>query len=259
MTKLCIALAVGLLLSHTQADTTLRREIEALNAAMVAAFKRDPGSVATHYTDLAALIGGGQRFQGRALVDEYWKGATSFTDWTLEVIDVGGPPHAPWQYGRSVLTSRSGRAIQTYFVGLLRRQPSGELKFDVDAFTRETGSAGEAEAAKVTDAWLRATERGDAQALEQIFDDQYVIVSSSARSKAQEIADLVPRPGTVLPYFRSEETRTRAFGNLAITTGTLQWRLSADGAEAQRHYSSIAVRRPDGWKILAQQVTPVAK
>jgi hypothetical protein len=39
----------------------------------------------------------------------------------------------------------------------------------------------------------------------------------------------------------------------------LQWRLSADGAEAQRHYSSIAVRRPDGWKILAQQVTPVAK
>lgn len=259
MPRHSLAVLALLLLPQPQPGSNLRADVEALNAAMVAAFTSEPASVAAHYTDDAALIGGGQRHQGRAAVDAYWRGASTFTRWSLAVLETGGPPHAPWQYGRSVLTGRSGRTMETYFIGLLRRQPAGGLKFQVDAFTRETGSSGEPEAAKLTEAWLQATGRGDAQALHGIFDEQYVLLSSTGvRNREQEIAELVRRPGTPLPYFRSERTQTRAFGSLAVTTGLLKWRVQPEGPEAQRHYASIAVRRPEGWRILAQQITPVA-
>ena len=236
-------------------DGALRKEIDTLNAQMVAAFKRDPGSVAAFYTDAAAIIGGGQRHQGRAALDEYWKGGTMFADWSLETLETGGPADAPWQYGRSVLHGRSGRTMETYFVGLLRRQPSGDLKFQVDAFTRERQDGGAEEAGRAIDAYLKAVERGDATALAGILDDQFVIVSASgARNKAQEIADLVPPSGARAENFRSEDTRTRGFGALAVTSGVLKWRFG--GRDVERNYTAISVKRGPDWKILAQQVTP---
>ena len=202
----------------------LRAEIDALNAAMVAAFKREPASVGTFYTDAAAIVGGGQRVQGRAGVDNYWKGAAMFDDWTLETLDTGGGTDAPWQYGRSVIRSRSGQAMQTFFVGLLRRQTSGELKFQIDAFTRERGDTGAEEAGKVFAAYLEAVEKADADALRTILDDQFVIVSgNSARDKAGEIADLAPASGGTVEYFRSDDTETRGFAALAVITGVLRW------------------------------------
>jgi ketosteroid isomerase-like protein len=247
-----VTLAITSAQDHT--DAALRTEIDALNAAMVTAFKRDPAAVAAFYTDDAAIIGGGQRHQGRAAVDAYWKNASMFKEWTLETIETGGPRDVPWQYGRSVIVGQSGRRMETYFLGLLQRQPSGELKFRADVFTRERSTAGAEEATRVADAWLKAVETGDADTLQTIFDDQFVILSSGgARNKAGEIADLVPKAGVRLPYFRSDDTRTRAFGALAITTGILRWELN--GRQAERNYASISANRGPGWKILAQQVS----
>jgi ketosteroid isomerase-like protein len=250
-------IALGLVWLAQPGDAALRKDIDALNTQMVAAFKRDPGSVASFYTDTAALIGAGQRHQGRAAVNEYWKGATMFADWSLETLETGGHPDAPWQYGRSVIHGRSGRTMETYFIGLLRRLPSGELKFQVDAFTRERQEGGTEEARRLTDAYLKAVEAGDAKALSELLDDQFVIVSTSgARDKAQEIADLVPQSGGKVEYFRSDKTQSRGFGSLAITTGVLKWKFG--GREMERNYSMIAVKRGSDWKILAQQVTPRA-
>lgn len=236
-------------------DAALRKDVDALNAHMVAAFKRDPASVAAFYTDDAAILGGGQRHQGRAAIDAYWKNATMFTDWSLETLETGGHPDAPWQYGRSVVKGQSGRTMETFFVGLLRRQPSGELKFQVDAFTRERQNAGAEEARRLIDAYLKAVEAADANALAQLLDDQFVIVSASgARTKAQEIADLVPQSGAKVEYFRSDNTQSRGFGSLVVTTGVLKWRFG--GRDIERNYSMIAVKRGTEWKILAQQVTP---
>jgi hypothetical protein len=71
------------------------------------------------------------------------------------------------------------------------------------------------------DAWLNAVARDDTKALGDILDDAFIIMSSTARTKAREIADLVPAPGVALPYFKSEHTITRAFGTIAVTTGIL--------------------------------------
>ena len=129
------ALIVALLLGSTaHAQVTLQQEAEALTSAMVAAFKADPSSVAKYYADDASILGGGQRAVGREQIDAYWRGATMFADWKLEVLEVGGDGASPWVRGRSTLQGKSGRTMVTEFVGLLKRQPDGKLRFYVDMY-----------------------------------------------------------------------------------------------------------------------------
>lgn len=180
LTALLAAGVPGAAAQPSPSNATLRDEIDGLNAAMVATFKRDPVSVATFYTDEALIVGGGRRSQGRAAVIEYWKGAAMFAEWTLETLQTGGSVEAPWQYSRSVVVSRSGSTMETFFLGLLRRHPSGDLKMHVDAYSRERKVVGPAEAARITDTWLRAT-RGDVNALKVIADDPFAIFASTSR------------------------------------------------------------------------------
>jgi ketosteroid isomerase-like protein len=116
------------------AQSSLRQETEELLTAMVAAFKADPSRVATFYTDDATIVGGGQRAVGRAAIDRYWASATMFADWKLELTEVGGAGATPWVRGTSTLVGRSGRTMVTEFIGLLRRQPDGTLRFYVDMY-----------------------------------------------------------------------------------------------------------------------------
>ena len=112
---------------------SLRGEIETLTAAMVADFKRDPASVGRHYGDRARIVGGGMRAVGRVAVDEYWKGITGPSDWSLAVTDVGGDRNTPWVVGRSILI-RNGRRSETEFIGLLDRGADGKLRFVADLY-----------------------------------------------------------------------------------------------------------------------------
>jgi hypothetical protein len=242
-----------------QGADALRKDVDALNAGMVAAFRRDPATVTSFYADAAAIIGGGQRIQGRTGVDTYWKGAAMFSDWSLDTLETGGHADAPWEYGRSVLVGKGGQKMETYFIGLLRRGAAGDLKFQVDVFTRQRGDDSGEDAGRTFALYLSAVEKGDANALRLLLDDQFVIVSgTTARDKAGEIADLVPASGGgSVEYFRSDETHTRGFGALAVTTGVLKWKFN--GREFQRNHSTIAVKRGAEWKILAQQVTPVPR
>jgi ketosteroid isomerase-like protein len=119
--------------AHAQ-PTSLKQEVDGLLSAMVKAFKEEPASVARFYADDARILGGGQRAEGRQQIDQYWRDATMFADWALEAIEVGGEPHAPWVRGRSTLQGRSGRSMVTEFIGLLRRQPDGSLRFVIDMY-----------------------------------------------------------------------------------------------------------------------------
>lgn len=113
---------------------SLRSEIDSLHASMVAAFKRDPASVARFYTDDASILGAGGRWVGREQVDRYWSQGPSPTDWNLEVVEVGGDSQSPWVHGRSTLVSQSGRRMVTDYIGILKRQLDGRLRFYIDMF-----------------------------------------------------------------------------------------------------------------------------
>ncbi len=117
------------------APAALRAEVEALSAAMIAAFKRDPASVAKFYADDARIMGGGSRATGRAEIDKYWASITGASDWKLEVIEVGGSAESPWVLGRSTLVGQGGRMMVVDFVGVLKRAADGSLKYHVDIYT----------------------------------------------------------------------------------------------------------------------------
>ena len=113
---------------------SLRREVEALNAKMVAALAQDRASVARFYAEDATIVGGGMRASGRVEIERYWSQGPGFADWKLEVLDVGGSCDSIWQRGLSTLTSQSGRVIPTEFVVLLKRAPGGTLEIHLDMY-----------------------------------------------------------------------------------------------------------------------------
>jgi ketosteroid isomerase-like protein len=116
-------------------DKSLRQEIDALHAGMVAAFKASPATVSKFYTDDARILGGGGRYVGREQLDQYWRQSPAGAEWTLEVLEIGGDAQTPWVRGLSTLQSTGGRKFVTEYVGLLKRQPDGQLKFYVDMYT----------------------------------------------------------------------------------------------------------------------------
>lgn len=113
---------------------SLKSEVDALHAEMVAAFKREPASVARFYTDDASILGGGQRSVGRAQVNKYWSEGPMPTDWALETLEVGGEAQAPWVRGRSTLSGEGGRRMVTDFVAILKRQADGRLRYYIDMY-----------------------------------------------------------------------------------------------------------------------------
>ncbi len=121
------------------APAELRREIEAANQAMVAAFNRgDLFGVARYYADDARIMGPrGELVQGRANIDRYWTGIKNPKSWALEVFEVGGSRDDAWQLGRSTLVSGAPGQEGTYvtdFIVLWRRQADGRLRIYIDMY-----------------------------------------------------------------------------------------------------------------------------
>ncbi len=121
------------------ADTTLRGEVTALNVAMVAAFNRNPASVARFYADSARIVGPNrQTVSGRTAIDRYWAGIRKPATWKLDVIEVGGSADEAYQIGVSTLASTgSNGRLGTYvcdFVVIWKRQPDGTLRIALDLY-----------------------------------------------------------------------------------------------------------------------------
>lgn len=117
----------------------LRREIDSLNAAMMAAFRRgDLRAVARFYADDARIVGPRRSVTaGREAIDRYWTGVAGAKSWKLEVVDVGGSRDDAYQVGVSSLTTVRDGAEATYttdFVVIWKRQPNGEMKIALDLY-----------------------------------------------------------------------------------------------------------------------------
>ena len=125
LVALVFALPVG-------AQTPIRREVETFFSDMTTAFKANPASVAKYYTDDAMIAGGRMRVTGREAVDKYWGSVSGFTDWKLELIDVGDGS-MPWVRGISTLVGAERNSV-TEFLGLLKRGADGKLRFHVDMY-----------------------------------------------------------------------------------------------------------------------------
>jgi ketosteroid isomerase-like protein len=131
MKKLVLIAALALA-APVEAQTPIRREVETLLADMMSAFKANPASVAKFYTDDAMVAGGRLRITGRESVDKYWAGVAGYSDWKLEIIEVGDGT-TPWVRGVSTLVGAERNSV-TEFLGLLKRGSDGKLRFYVDMY-----------------------------------------------------------------------------------------------------------------------------
>ena len=107
---------------------------------MVAAFDKDPATVARFYANTARIVGPGrQTVKGRAELDRYWANIRKPATWKLEVVEVGGSRTELYQIGVSTLTSTGSDGRQgTYvcdFVVIWKRQADGTLRIELDLYT----------------------------------------------------------------------------------------------------------------------------
>lgn len=123
-----------------------------------------------------------------------------------------------------------------------------------------TGTTQGGDAAAAIDAYRAAIVAGDRPALERLIHNDFVIMSGEGllRDKAGELADLVA-DGFKVHEFRLDDPRIRTYGNTAIATGILRWRMTYNGRESsvERHTTMTWVNDGGRWQMVAQQVARV--
>lgn len=117
----------------------LRREVEALNREMEAAFNRgDLKAVAAFYTDNAVVRTPRQvAAQGRAAIDSYFIRIRNPKRWTLDVYGVSAPEGTDLVYETGMSTLVSGSPAVTsrvQFALVWKRQSNGQLRIILDYY-----------------------------------------------------------------------------------------------------------------------------
>ena len=117
----------------------LRREVEALNREMEAAFNRgDLKAVAAFYADNAVVRTSRQvAAQGRAAIDRYFTGIQKPKRWKLDVYGVSASEGSDlvFETGLSTLVSGSPEHVSPFEFALVwKRQSNGKLRIVLDYY-----------------------------------------------------------------------------------------------------------------------------
>jgi hypothetical protein len=215
---------------------------------MAARLKRDPAGVASYYAPTAAVIDDGRRHVGGAAVYALWA-RTPSAEWTQEIFDLGGTAAASWVAGRSVISPAANVSSETFFIRLLRRDATGELKIqsEVRSARRTTGTPAEIDAA--SGAALDALRAADAATLVRMLNDGFVGISTDGvLTKRAFLAQLDHRPW-LTEADRIDDVRARIFGALAVVTGAVQ---TSD--RPSRELTSLWLQTGHGWRMTALQL-----
>ncbi|HEX6731917.1 MAG TPA: nuclear transport factor 2 family protein [Pyrinomonadaceae bacterium] len=113
-------------------------------------------------------------------------------------------------------------------------------------------------------AWLDAYEKHDAEAMDEIVADDFVITfpDGSMQTKAQIIAMIkAPRQaGRPAPRFSTEDVQARVYGNTVILMGRVVTEWKRDGqtqSKEQQRYTDTYVKRNGRWQVVASHLSNV--
>ena len=107
--------------------------------------------------------------------------------------------------------------------------------------------------------WARMYQTHDTVTAAQLYADDVVITATQGnlKTKAQEMGDVRPWPGTTVDYFRTSGAEVRMFGSTAVVTGQAEWKTTSNGnsSEVRRRYTMVYARGgPLGWRIVAMHI-----
>ncbi len=108
-------------------------------------------------------------------------------------------------------------------------------------------------------AWCDAIVKGEMETLGQLLADDYIITSGNAtlRDKEGELADLKLASGLSWVFVKTDDLRVRVYGQAAVVTGRVRWRVRNRDREVddERRFTSVFVKQKGQWRMVAQQMT----
>lgn len=104
--------------------------------------------------------------------------------------------------------------------------------------------------------WARMYQTHDTVTADKLYADDVVFTATQGnlKTKAQEMGDVRPYPGTTVDYFRTAGADVRMYGSTAVVTGQAEWKTTSNGNSAvtRRRYTMVYARGgPLGWRIVA--------
>ena len=104
--------------------------------------------------------------------------------------------------------------------------------------------------------------RRDIPTLEKIWADDYVFVNAFGEvlTKAQRLANLRSGATTLESINEEEKPTVRVYQNSAVATSrvTLKGQYSGQPVSGQYRSTLVWVKGPNGWQLVANQLTPLA-
>lgn len=108
-----------------------------------------------------------------------------------------------------------------------------------------------------------AIQRGDVATLERIWSDDYTFTNGFGQvvTKAQRLENL-KRGATSVQSADRSDIKVRVYnGDAAVLTSRVTLKARYSGKEGSGDYRNTAVwiKTPAGWRMVANQITPIAK
>ena len=109
--------------------------------------------------------------------------------------------------------------------------------------------------------WGEATVKGDVQALERLYTDEYLAIDPAGATftKAEDIAN-VKSGNFKLATFKLDDVKVRVHGEVAVVTGrnTIKAMYMGKDISGAYRFTDVFVKRAGRWQVLTTQGTAVA-
>ena len=135
------------------------------------------------------------------------------------------------------------------------------LGMAVGVFAQED-SATEKEVRDALEKYRTALTQHDAAALKQIWADNYTFINGAGEilTKDQRLANLASGATVLDTITMGNDMKVRVYGNdAAVSTSrvTLEGKYSGKAVSGDYQSMTVWVKRPSGWQLVANQVTPI--
>ena len=129
--------------------------------------------------------------------------------------------------------------------------------------TEQKLSKAEQEVRRVEREWLDAYEKHDADAMNRVVADDFMITYPDGRSQTK--ADILkhlqspPDAARPTPKFFTDNTTSQVFGDTVILTGRVTQQTERDGQirKMESRYTDVYVKRNGRWQVVASQLSPI--
>jgi ketosteroid isomerase-like protein len=123
-------------------------------------------------------------------------------------------------------------------------------------------SATEKEVRDALEKYRTALTQHDAAALKQIWADNYTFINGTGEilTKDQRLANLASGATALDTITMGNDMKVRVYGNdAAVSTSrvTLKGKYSGKAVSGDYQSMTVWVKRPSGWQLVANQVTPI--